>query len=110
MLKRVHVAPLVGAWIEILIYGIFAYKGKSLLSWERGLKSSKQVPLIRYENVAPLVGAWIEITLSEERFVYGVVAPLVGAWIEISTLTAMKKLISVAPLVGAWIEIVIYET
>ena len=74
------------------------------------MKSSKQVPLIRYENVAPLVGAWIEITLSEERFVYGVVAPLVGAWIEISTLTAMKKLISVAPLVGAWIEIVIYET
>ena len=35
----VAVAPLVGAWIEILLSVISTSVGKSLLSWERGLKS-----------------------------------------------------------------------
>ena len=59
------VAPLVGAWIEIISSSLL-----SLLSL-----------------VAPLVGAWIEIDLkpSTLRLVFTKVkvAPLVGAWIEI---------------------------
>ena len=34
----VHVAPLVGAWIEILALNTLACVASSLLSWERGLK------------------------------------------------------------------------
>ena len=102
-----HVAPLVGAWIEIEI--------------------NKE--LVKVIRVAPLVGAWIEIKNS-----FGIcrvpdsVAPLVGAWIEIAKSSfANFSLLSlplwerglkyfvrlfqnilkfVAPLVGAWIEIV----
>ncbi len=56
------VAPLVGAWIEIS-KGMSASEWiKSLPSWERGLKSFS-ASLSRNENtVAPLVGAWIEIS------------------------------------------------
>ena len=56
------VAPLVGAWIEILrtvcnkVYGV---------------------------TVAPLVGAWIEIVTPSWVRLSIPVAPLVGAWIEI---------------------------
>ena len=56
-----HVAPLVGAWIEIWI-------------WETDSKRN---------NVAPLVGAWIEIHNEHPCSVRSRVAPLVGAWIEI---------------------------
>ena len=35
----------------------------SLLSWERGLKFSKQSFYTAIAHVAPLVGAWIEIPL-----------------------------------------------
>ena len=56
-----HVAPLVGAWIEI----IHAFKGR------------------RFRYVAPLVGAWIEILPAFALLGSTVVAPLVGAWIEI---------------------------
>ena len=55
------VAPLVGAWIEIL---------------KRHRKSKQRF-------VAPLVGAWIEILPSFSIEWYKNVAPLVGAWIEI---------------------------
>ena len=34
-----HVAPLVGAWIEITVLNLFISHLLSLLSWERGLKS-----------------------------------------------------------------------
>ena len=56
------VAPLVGAWIEILI---------------------NVVELKRDKNVAPLVGAWIEIQMINCQKENYHVAPLVGAWIEI---------------------------
>ena len=59
---HVTVAPLVGAWIEILIIG--------------GLK--------KWRNVAPLVGAWIEIWTYRHWLCRNSVAPLVGAWIEIT--------------------------
>ena len=78
------VAPLVGAWIEILPViavsislktslpswerGLKYYtsvidilKRLSLPSWERGLKSFYLLSCLECLNVAPLVGAWIEI-------------------------------------------------
>ena len=60
-----HVAPLVGAWIEI--YNHFE--------------------LIDEKAVAPLVGAWIEIGIKDGLDDYESVAPLVGAWIEMSRRT-----------------------
>ena len=56
-----HVAPLVGAWIEI--------------TWLR--------PPLVIKTVAPLVGAWIEINNYQTSILRHQVAPLVGAWIEI---------------------------
>ena len=58
---RRHVAPLVGAWIEIIDWLSFTV----------------------LDNVAPLVGAWIEIRMSDIMLRVYDVAPLVGAWIEI---------------------------
>ena len=57
-----HVAPLVGAWIEI------------------PLRQSLALSL----RVAPLVGAWIEISEGISPTINTNVAPLVGAWIEIT--------------------------
>ena len=59
---RKYVAPLVGAWIEIIGY-----------AWR-----------CRPAPVAPLVGAWIEILDDIVANGSPVVAPLVGAWIEIN--------------------------
>ena len=55
-----QVAPLVGAWIEIRQSVTICIRQLSLLSWERGLKSSGAGFFI-LAFVAPLVGAWIEI-------------------------------------------------
>ena len=57
------VAPLVGAWIEIVT---------SITTWKA-------------QDVAPLVGAWIEIGGILHMRRSDRVAPLVGAWIEICT-------------------------
>ena len=54
------VAPLAGAWIEIVVNDTL---GISL-------------------TVAPLAGAWIEIRQLQENFNVHCVAPLAGAWIE----------------------------
>ena len=77
----------------------------SLLSWERGLKSTAWLA----------VGSGYPSLLSWERGLkYGFiikcaslifVAPLVGAWIEMMNVVAKGASMSVAPLVGAWIEI-----
>ena len=78
-----HVAPLVGAWIEIETAAGGGTGNMSLPSWERGLKSFS-ASLSRNENtVAPLVGAWIEISEAPPMISFPPVAPLVGAWIEI---------------------------
>ena len=83
LVKNTVVAPLVGAWIEMLCRRCYLRLSLSLLSWERGLKSSvcskKPVP----QKVAPLVGAWIEISQAAAKCCLVSVAPLVGAWIEI---------------------------
>ena len=55
------VAPLAGAWIEML-YILIQY---------------------RYKSVAPLAGAWIEIDEKIQNGRTPRVAPLAGAWIEI---------------------------
>ena len=56
-----RVAPLAGAWIEILTF---------------------QAALEAY-IVAPLAGAWIEMLTTSPCRVRITVAPLAGAWIEI---------------------------
>ena len=60
-IRRSAVAPLVGAWIEIQQASMPSTGSLSLPSWERGLKSDIFFNLVNVWNVAPLVGAWIEI-------------------------------------------------
>ena len=60
-MAKIAVAPLVGAWIEILPHLSDVYVSLSLPSWERGLKSYPEYSRKRTLLVAPLVGAWIEI-------------------------------------------------
>ena len=60
-----NVAPLAGAWIEIVTWQ----------AWN----------MIR--KVAPLAGAWIEISKNVKIVCDFSVAPLAGAWIEIDTQT-----------------------
>ena len=83
MAGSLGVAPLAGAWIEIVLYGQRDLDIVSLPSRERGLK------LVVYQldrlsrDVAPLAGAWIEMPLGVEYLQSFAVAPLAGAWIEI---------------------------
>ena len=77
------VAPLAGAWIEMLPMDF--------------------TPSIW--SVAPLAGAWIEMVLNKMNDVTVRVAPLAGAWIEIPCRLPMMTPVPVAPLAGAWIEI-----
>ena len=80
------VAPLVGAWIEMLLASAFSINTVSLLSWERGLKFVWSICHYMILVVAPLVGAWIEIRVKTQAIKQvKTVAPLVGAWIEIGT-------------------------
>ena len=84
MQENYAVAPLVGAWIEIVFN--FNFKNGvtvSLPSWERGLKFYQKELHIFLYIVAPLVGAWIEILKGVDYYPECDVAPLVGAWIEI---------------------------
>ena len=60
-----EVAPLAGAWIEILAMDFLTKSYVSLPSRERGLKShTKSVWRSVRRKVAPLAGAWIEIILA----------------------------------------------
>ena len=57
------VAPLVGAWIEMITAQVkWTSRALSLPSWERGLKLDGRKTCTRRLVVAPLVGAWIEIS------------------------------------------------
>ena len=82
----VVVAPLVGAWIEIIHFLLNTQDSMSLPLWERGLKFQHFVKLFPRNAVAPLVGAWIEIAEAAQYAIDNIVAPLVGAWIEIVSL------------------------
>ena len=79
-----HVAPLVGAWIEINTLPPLPFAIPSLPSWERGLKYHEVEQSGEFDRVAPLVGAWIEIKIISYITAIHNVAPLVGAWIEIT--------------------------
>ena len=63
------VAPLVGAWIEIVTDPASCTRSESLPSWERGLKFWQDQGTDRLWSVAPLAGATIEI---EKTIVYNV--------------------------------------
>ena len=78
-----EVAPLAGAWIEILSTTKISIGVKSLPSRERGLKLQSSVFVPDHGIVAPLAGAWIEITVCSFESELECVAPLAGAWIEI---------------------------
>ena len=84
---------------------IAGYSVRSLLSWERGLKSYSPECKSITPWVAPLVGAWIEIEDLLNMKLADMVAPLVGAWIEIEEPEYERLCNMVAPLVGTWIEI-----
>ncbi len=124
---NIAVAPLVGAWIEIIRHLTIcytAYVAPLVGAWIE-IVADNAIDLL--SNVAPLVGAWIEMfliarsmrltpsLLSWERGLkycwpcyFGLkarVAPLVGAWIEIKKDMERLSQEIVAPLVGAWIEI-----
>ena len=100
------VAPLVGAWIEILA---IAVEGEPDLSVAPLVGAWIEIECnehgSKWKQVAPLVGAWIEILLRHYINILNTVAPLVGAWIEILLPTNIAPTGDVAPLVGAWIEI-----
>ena len=66
-----RVAPLAGAWIEIL-YDEFSQE---------------------LETVAPLAGAWIEIAIAMAILAMSAVAPLAGAWIEICSHSSIASTI-----------------
>ena len=104
------VAPLAGAWIEIIRELVHCSNSTSLPSRERGLKSNGCPETIPSCVVAPLAGAWIEIMLISFLLLRRKVAPLAGAWIEISAKAYRNICLSVAPLAGAWIEILLYSS
>ena len=60
--KQITVAPLAGAWIEILFLRLSNQPLLSLPLRERGLKWNHQEPESEDGFVAPLAGAWIEIS------------------------------------------------
>ncbi len=81
------VAPLAGAWIEIVYtYATNHPINTSLPSRERGLKLAGSHGSGCVDYVAPLAGAWIEIGRAESGNISKPVAPLAGAWIEIGTI------------------------
>ena len=78
------VAPLAGAWIEMLFLPELRRRKRSLPSRERGLKLLKIYVCNVQAFVAPLAGAWIEIFCVDPFRMCFRVAPLAGAWIEMS--------------------------
>ena len=60
--SQTEVAPLVGAWVEILCQRQGQGMVQSLPLWERGLKFAVCVKRKADAAVAPLVGAWVEIS------------------------------------------------
>ena len=78
------VAPLAGAWIEIVVEPTTPGSTMSLPSRERGLKWHVMRTQTWFYGVAPLAGAWIEMFSGWKSHRDGAkVAPLAGAWIEI---------------------------
>ena len=105
MRRLFHVAPLVGAWIEISFDEAKASMIESLPLWERGLKLSHTIALSPTILSLPLWERGLKCRAEQMANGKTEVAPLVGAWIEIYICGWIGKDNEVAPLVGAWIEI-----
>ena len=76
-MAKIAVAPLVGAWIEIVICGTTTGITGSLPSWERGLKLFRCLFSFLSSHVAPLVGAWIEMSVTVN---IAVTSPSLPSW------------------------------
>ena len=77
------VAPLVGAWIEMVASQKSIDGKQSLPSWERGLKCLTTVKSV---FVVPSLPSWergLKSFIKAKSDMRKQVAPLVGAWIEI---------------------------
>ena len=62
------VAPLAGAWVEIITTGAtIVVSSGSLPSRERGLKFTTSSDVTAVSIVAPLAGAWVEMASASER-------------------------------------------
>ena len=77
------VAPLVGAWIEILSGRGARLPNWSLPSWERGLKLKQNNQLLQGILSLPSWERGLKCIYVVIVIRSGIVAPLVGAWIEI---------------------------
>ncbi len=107
MLKAVvkEVAPLVGAWIEILTRVGLMQQILSLLSWERGLKYTALhlqcrciTSLLSWER-----GLKYGLTQSFDDFAWSLLSWERG--LKFTNSLHLVFAVVVAPLVGAWIEI-----
>ena len=78
-----YVAPLAGAWIEIVQYEDLDDSG----------------------SVAPLAGAWIEIELIKNNEAQAKSLPLRERGLKSYVIPDIRIFAVVAPLAGAWIEI-----
>ena len=77
------VAPLVGAWIEIEPGINMETRDGSLPSWERGLKSLISLFKIPLTMSLPSWERGLKLLYNYPVVRQTIVAPLVGAWIEI---------------------------
>ena len=101
---KIDVAPLAGAWIEILYMHCMCRGDPSLPSRERGLKSQTLLPTLTVRRRSPRGS--VDRNTQPICFILALyVAPLAGAWIEISSAHQRHRRKCVAPLAGAWIEI-----
>ena len=108
---RPSVAPLAGAWIEIIRTAIFHPFSESLPSRERGLKSSLLCVGSGHRiSSLPSRERGLKYHVNLKHCPVSLVAPLAGAWIEIINRIARRKQKIVAPLAGAWIEITVSKT
>ena len=91
-IKNSFVAPLVGAWIEIVPIGVSPIYTLSLPSWERGLKSGTWQAILSATRSLPSWERGLKFKNPVLAALFAVVAPLVGAWIEISILDTLGTL------------------
>ena len=83
LIVGVDVAPLAGAWIEILSSLILTFSTGSLPSRERGLKSPCRGPLHIELSSLPSRERGLKLFFLHVVSPPYAVAPLAGAWIEI---------------------------
>ena len=84
-MAKIAVAPLAGAWIEIIVLHVLSF----------------------YELVAPLAGAWIEIAYCVGALYKPLSLPSRERGLKYLTTQSRWKTVPVAPLAGAWIEMIL---